>query len=187
MPLNVQCRWPPGTDYIFLLKRNPNYKPKKVSDDFRQTPCVCVCVIHGVSGRGTTYTTFTVLSCSRVRTKSRTFTRSSPVSNRFSRFFQNKRCIFKVTGFGPFLPRISNSSMLLTDRAAELRVAVIGHQHRSAPTCFGRYRLRYPPGGLLLLLPNVRSHQPDVTAEVGSSINSGERPSSPFAVVPIRF
>lgn len=49
MPLNVQCRWPPGSDYIFLLKRNPNYKPKKVSDDFQQSVCVW-CVEFRVGG-----------------------------------------------------------------------------------------------------------------------------------------
>lgn len=31
MPLNVQYCWPHNSDYIFLIKRNPNYKSKQVS------------------------------------------------------------------------------------------------------------------------------------------------------------
>ncbi|XP_022180421.1 uncharacterized protein LOC111040722 [Myzus persicae] len=30
VPLNVQCCWPPNSDYIFIIKRNPNYKSKQV-------------------------------------------------------------------------------------------------------------------------------------------------------------
>lgn len=42
------------------------------------------------------------------------------------------------------------------------------------------YGLLYPPGGLLLKLPKVWSHRPDVTAEVGEEINSGMLLSFPI-------
>lgn len=34
MPLNVQYCWPYRSDFIFLLKRNPNYQSKKVGFQF---------------------------------------------------------------------------------------------------------------------------------------------------------